>query len=420
MEIKRTFPRMRLSHVYHILTFYCILAVALLEPRAAPQKTGTPSISSTPIAELSFDLFHNRIYLPVEVNGHKGFSMIVDTGAAMTGLSEVSAQTLQLEHKGHARVGGNGSATLPISFAEDVTLQIGEATLEEKKVAVVPYYDLEISEGRPVAGILGIELFRRYVVVVDYGTRTLALYEPKSFIYKGNGEVVSLEFGKGPMPIFHASIYVNGHDPIIATLSVDSGTYSGLRLYSPFVKKQHLLQPAPPILDSFGFGLGGEFPEKLGRVQALTIGTLNIQQPVTSFPEAQHGVTASDINDGTIGGAVLRQFKVTFDYSRNQMMLDPIGNVSAPFPTDTSGLVIGSQGPELKIVSIRHVLADTPAAAAGVRDGDTIISINGTESQALGVEGIRNLLCNAGTYRLQLRRGQQELDITMNTSKQLY
>jgi hypothetical protein len=78
----------------------------------------------------------------------------------------------------------------------------------------------------------------------------------------------------------------------------------------PIVEK---VQPASPILDSFGFGLGGEFPEKLGGVQALAIGTLNIRQPATSFPEAQHGRTAPNINDGTIGGTVLRQFKVTFD-----------------------------------------------------------------------------------------------------------
>jgi hypothetical protein len=406
---------MKLSRVF---AFVCLFTIAIFSPRAVPQQTDTSSIAPTPIARLPFDLFHNRIYLPVEVNGHKGFSMIVDTGAAMSGLSELSSQTLQLQHKGHAQLAGNGSATLSISFAKDVSFQIGEAALMENKVAIVPYHDFEASEGRAVAGILGVDLFRLYVVVVDYSGRTLALYEPKTFMYQGQGEVVPLEFGKGA--IFHASIYVGRHDPIIANLSVDSGTYSGLRVYSPFVRKQHLLEIATPTLDSFGFGLGGEFPEKLGRVEALAIGALKLHHPVTSFPEAQHGPTASDSYDGTIGGAILRRFTVTFDFSRNQMFLDPDAEFTAPFQTDTSGLVIESQGPGMNIVSIRHVLAETPAAAAGIREGDRIVSVNGAKAQGLGVEEIQNLLCHSGTYSFQLSRSQQKLEITINTNKSLY
>ncbi len=71
----------------------------------------------------------------------------------MSGLSELSTQALKLQHKGHAQLAGNGNATLSISFARDVSFQLGDATLTEKMVAVVPYHDFEVSEGRPVAGI---------------------------------------------------------------------------------------------------------------------------------------------------------------------------------------------------------------------------------------------------------------------------
>ena len=113
----------------------------------------------------------------------------------MSGLSELSAQSLQLQHKGHAKLARNGSATLSISFAKDVRFQMGEATLTEKTITIVSDHDFESSEGRPVAGILGADLFRRYVVVVDYGAKTLELYEPRDFAYQGHGEVVPLEFG---------------------------------------------------------------------------------------------------------------------------------------------------------------------------------------------------------------------------------
>jgi C-terminal processing protease CtpA/Prc len=74
----------------------------------------------------------------------------------------------------------------------------------------------------------------------------------------------------------------------------------------------------------------------------------------------------------------------------------------------------------MKIVSIRHVLAETPAAAAGIREGDRIVSVNGAKAQGLGVEEIQNLLCHSGTYSFQLSRSQQKLEITINTNKSLY
>jgi hypothetical protein len=49
------------------------------------------SASWTPVklvAIIPFELYHNRVYLPVSVNGSRTYAMILDTGAADTLVSE--------------------------------------------------------------------------------------------------------------------------------------------------------------------------------------------------------------------------------------------------------------------------------------------------------------------------------------------
>ena len=394
------------------------LAVRIASAQGFAQQERDTAGLPKPITTVSFAMFHNRIYLPVEVNGNKAFELVLDTGAAVSGLSEASARSIQLATAGKAQLAGNGESRQKIALAKDVTFRVGTAELMEKSVAIVPFEELEAHEGRPIEGVLGVNLFRRYVVVINYAAKTLALYEPLGFVYRGAGERIPLRLGNAAL--FHASIELPGHESVQCDLSVDSGTYSALRLYRPFVQKHHLLGPHTPSIESIGFGIGGEFPEKLGRVGFLRLGSLALKEPVSSFSDARGGATSTGAYDGTIGGAVLRRFKVTIDYPHQQMVLEPNADFSEPFLADTSGLILGAAGRDLKTIAVLHVLGKTPAAVAGIKDADAIVSVNGEEASSLGLERIRSLFAKTGVYHLQLQRGQQALEIDIATIAPLY
>ena len=170
-----------------------------------------------------------------------------------------------------------------------------------------------------------------------------------------------------------------------------------------------------PGIDSFGFGLGGEFPERLGRVSALRIGSLSLKGPITSFSAARSGATSGSSYDGTIGGEVLRRFKVILDYAHQEMILEPGSDFSEPWATDTSGLLLRAGGADLKTISVLHVLTKTPAAAAGIKEGDVILSVDHQEALYLSLEGIRRLLTGPGNHRLLVRRGQRALEVDVTT-----
>ena len=396
------------------------LSLAMLVAGAqAHAQQNRPADVPKPVAEVSFTLFHNRVYVPVEINGRKTVEMILDTGAAMSGLSEPNAQTLHLQQAKKAQLTGNGESHLKIGIAKDISFRVGGVELLEKSVAIVPFKDLEAHEGRNIGGVLGIDLFRRYVVVIDYAARTMALYEPQSFVHHGVGEVVPLQIGHGAA-VFHASIVLPDGEAIPADLAVDLGTYSALRLYRPFVDKHKFLETQGTTLDSFGFGLGGEFAEKLGRINGLQIGGLTLKLPTVSFSEAKSGATSSGGLDGTIGGGILSRFTVTLDYPHGQMILESNMNFSDPFPADTSGLILWANDPDFKTISVLHVAANTPAARTGIREWDILLSVNQQQAATLGVDGVRHLLTKPNVYHVELQRRHQTIEVEMMTDRQLY
>jgi hypothetical protein len=334
-------------------------------------------------------------------------------------LSQQTATALQLQKSGTATVTGNGESRPKIDLAKNVSFRLGDAELLEKFVGIEQWDDLELREGKVIAGFLGVNLFRRYVVDIDYPNRTLSIFEPENFVYAGPGERVTLTQKHGAA-LFHAVLQLAGHDPISCELAIDSGTYSALRLYRPFVEKHHLLQEKLPGIDSFGFGLGGEFSERLGRVASLKSGALEIKEPVTAFSTAIGGATSGHSYDGPIGGEILRHFRVILDYPHQRAILEPASNFAEPWESDTGGAIFHATDSSLTTVSIGHVLDNAPVAASGLKEGDVISSVNGQKASSLGVDGLRRLFYSPGKYHFEIQRGQNTLEVDVTTTAPLY
>ena len=324
------------------LLFSFFFLFVSLSPVARSQSVPDEAARSSavkPVAVIPFEIYHRRVYLPVSVNGSRAYTMILDTGAGETFVSEKLAEEVKLARKGSAQVNGNGEGVERFPLAKNVTFRVGAAELLEKTIVIYNYGDFEKHEGREVDGTLGVNFFHKYVVEIDYAAKKLSIYDPASFVYSGAGAVIPLRIlNGGTLALFDAKIVAAAGQPAIdAHLAVDSGTYSALRLHGPFVEKNALAGEGRNQFASFGFGAGGEFRQVTGRVASVEIGGVKLANPVADFSTDSKGVTATANYDGTIGGDILRRFTVILDYSRSQMILEPNANFAAPFENDKSG-----------------------------------------------------------------------------------
>lgn len=292
--------------------------------------------------EIPFRLYNNHIYLHVAVNGAAPLWFVLDTGARNI-IASKHARALGLKLTPAGQAVGSGEKTQDAFTTENVSFALPGVTVTGQKFAVLDFENLEEcsneldvdaqgnmmkrqrsrtgDERQPFDGILGDELFRLFVVEIDYAARMMNLYEPKSYTYSGRGEAIPLEV---------RSRYVFVRTPLASSkggdatglFMIDTGLMSALLLHRPFVEKNGLL---PPDSESTPFeicGIGGGSMARMGKLESLRLGSLDVKSPVTLFSQAKYGNLISTDYDGLIGNAILRRFNVVFDHSRGRMILE--------------------------------------------------------------------------------------------------
>jgi len=146
-----------------------------------------------------------------------------------------------------------------------------------------------------------------------------------------------------------------------------------------------------------------EFPELFVRTQTLSLGGIEVHQPVTELLEDVGGIGAGEDDSGNVGTGILRQFNITFDYSHHRLYFEKNANFGTTDVFNRSGLEVRIQpgGPV-----IASVLEDSPAQEAGISAGDTIMAINGWTGDQINAERLFNTFWQKpGTIvRLSVRR----------------
>jgi len=243
-------------------------------------------------------------------------------------------------------------------------------------------------EGFQVGGMLGVEFLERLVVQIDYGANTITLIDPRRFDASSRRAA-----GTGiPFEFYEHMPQVEGRfDGRPARFNIDTGSRVEVTLTSPFVQREHLKELHPTgVTVTDGWGVGGPSRSYVVRAHALALGPVVIRGPVASLSAAARGVFSDPSYDGNIGSGLLKRFAVTFDYTRRMIYLRPLAR---PDPDvggfDRTGLWLnlGSGGLEAM-----DVAPDGPAAEAGLRKGDVLTAIDGSDVTRQSLSDVRREL----------------------------
>ena len=138
---------------------------------------------------------------------------------------------------------------------------------------------------------------------------------------------------------------------------------------------------------------------------------LSSPSPVTAFYGDSAGVFSRDEFDCNIGGDILRRFRVYFDYSRNEMILEPNASINDPFEADMGGLAFRIENDGLRVTDL---MPKGPAEVAGLLEGDLIVAVDGRPAAQTGVEGLRQRLRRpGGEVTFTVRRNGKDIEIRM-------
>lgn len=292
--------------------------------------------------KIPFRLYNNHIYLHVSVNGSAPLWFLLDTGAPHL-IASKHSRTLGLKLTPAGQAQGSGDKTQDAFHAENVSFTLPGVKATGQRFGVLDFEKLEEcsneidvdregnmmkrresrkgEERQPFDGVLGDELFRRFVVEIDYTAQVMNLYKPKSYKYKGRGEAIPLEIRRQYVYL-RTQLTSSTAGTVKGLFLIDTGHMGALLLHRPFVETLQLLPRDDKTKPFEVCGIGGYSKSRIGPLQSLRLGSAEIKGPVTMFSQATGGNLVSTDYDGVIGNGILRHFTVVFDYSRGRMYLE--------------------------------------------------------------------------------------------------
>jgi len=292
---------------------YLRAAIGLVSILAIAAIAQTPADS----VELPVKWQKGDLLLSASVNGSAPLKFKVDTGFGLTTLEPHLAESLHLQKAGRLSIDGIAGTTRVDTF-RGAEFDFKGTKFGPRRVAGLG--SEEKPGNRTRDGILGADFFRRFVVEIDIPNRRVILHQPSSFAHSGSGEVVPLHF-KRDTPIIQATLMTQAGE-VNAHFEIDTGCDDCLCLGRDFVAEHRLLEPKSSANAGARRGVGGSAAIQHGSVPELRLGTLVVKKPSANF--FLEGSPAGDGQAGHIGLGALRQFKMIFDYSRRQMILQAL------------------------------------------------------------------------------------------------
>lgn len=315
-----------------------------------------------------FELINNHIYVEVRLNGQGPCRVLCDTGGENV-VSPKLAAVLGVKSEGELQGRGVGEKSEDIGLAKLRTLEVGDITVSNQVFTVFELAPLSNVEGIEVEGLIGYEVFKRFVVEVNYERSRLTLTLPSAFKYQGNGTVVPFRFNDR-IPQVDGSI-----DGLPGTFDIDTGSRFSVSLLKDFSEKHDLRGKLDPRVEAVtGWGFGGSARGLVARARELRLGEVRVAGPVTEISLQQKGALVSPYAAGNIGGGVLQRYNLTFDYGSQRIYFETNARTAALDVYDRSGMWINRLGADLKVVDVTR---GGPGERAGVKSGDLIVAIEG-------------------------------------------
>jgi hypothetical protein len=345
-------------------------------------------------------------FLPVRIDASGPFWFALDSGFQNSAVDWAIAERLGLEIGPEQTVAAPGGSVQRATIT-GVRFTVGPVEVRDPTVSAVRDLDgLAPLVGHRIDGILGFDFLSRFAVTIDYAGRAVELVEPELFRPPAGSQPIALDLGPR-QPYVAARVQSARGEWIEGRFLIDTGAVTAVTLNTPFSDAHHLAEGGPSLRVR-GRSIGGDTDALLLRLPALRLGDVTLPGPVA-------GVTFDDVDRaGQISGEALSRFRLTFDYSRERMFLEPGPHLGDPFELDMAGFFLIAGGPDLRERTVYWVLEDTPAAEAGIRAGDRLLEVDGRDARGLALEAVRALFQQAAATRsLVLERDGETLRVTI-------
>jgi predicted aspartyl protease len=268
----------------------------------------SPSIE-TKRAQSGHILVHPRI------DGKDVGWFILDSGADSMVIDQAKADSLGLPKLGKESVVGVGGVVVE-PFRTSSTFTLGPATMKNVTFIEFDLHQLSDIFKVPLAGIVGFDFFRRFIVEVDLKKPAIGVHDVRDF-HLDRGDWSAMEFSSGNPAVL--ATFEGDHK---AWFRLDTGANGTVTFHAPAVQQMHLLTGRETTPAGMA-GVGGTSEARLGKLAWFELGGHRFENVTAVFSLAKVGAFADRYLTGNIGQDLMEPFTMVFDFGGSRVAFVP-------------------------------------------------------------------------------------------------
>ncbi len=340
-----------------------------------------PGMAAPGDSTITYTLLSHLMVVGASINGSQDqYNFVIDTGG-VTFVDKRIADELQLKQQA--------------TMAKIDSLQLSGFRID--KVFCFTTFDFGLFDalGTPIHGIIGSNLLERYKVTFDFGAHSVTFSSDTTALDRAGGGLL-LPFrnhvvNNAPVVAFtiggqsvEGMIDTGQPYPLVLPLEAFE-EYKGLCL-AGYVKSNGLMIEWPMTTADHNY---------LARLESVGFEDMTFDSLLCLF-----GQIPQMLSMPLIGMDFLSQFKIVINYPRDEILMVPYDNIHLPSNRFTIGI-----NPDISAnggIVVKGVWETSPAANAGLRVGDAIVSFNSREVTPTNLSELMRMLDDDDTKSITL------------------
>lgn len=272
------------------------------------------------------------------------------------------------------------------------SVKVGEVAMDKEGMTVTQQPTAHMSESyrTHTDGIMGLQVMAKRVFQINFQNKEFRYYPDTYDITK-----VPVDNKK----TFLAKMLPTGHNSVELQVEASNGNKMTLALDTgnAFFGTTHR-----DVLEDLGLWTKDKKADFMGQsgvasgavdsfyllMQDLKVFGVPVKYSNWSIIDAPSGSAESN---GTVGYQFLKNFNITIDLKRRRVLLEAWKDDVNYYPEGTTG-ILGAYFEERKRVTVFRVIPGSPADKAGIKPGDSVLSIDGKDLGMDTFEALDNKL----------------------------